>query len=148
MILGRMASNTSSSEGAEALDTAVSDHSGSLLENLGSLFGGTSSSEDGTKILGHVFGDSEEKVVSKISNNSGVSTTQVLQILSFVAPIIMAVLAKKKSSDGLDADGLSSVLSGQKSGDGSLLSSLATKMLDKDGDGSIVDDVFGMFTKK
>ena len=61
----------------------------------------------------------------------------------------MAYLAKKKATDNLDAGGLSDVLQQQTATNGNPLSQIATAMLDKNHDGSIVDDLLGgLFGKK
>lgn len=150
VIIGQMAKNASTPEGASKLDTAVAkDHgSGALLDSLGSLFGGGDSNADGDKILGHVLDSEQETANQKIANKTGVDAATVAKILSFLAPLVMAYLAKKKSSDNLDAGGVSDVLNQQKTSSGNPLSDIATAMLDKNGDGSILDDIVGGFFKK
>ncbi len=150
VILGQLANNTSTPEGTQQLDTAVSkDHSGgTLLDSLGSLFGGGDSNPDGNKILGHVFGDNQSAATSTIAKTTGVDSATVVKILSFLAPLVMAYLGKQKSTDNLDAGGLSTVLQQQKSPSGGALSQIATAVLDKNSDGNIVDDILGGFFKR
>jgi hypothetical protein len=103
MILGKLANNASSPEGAQSLDTALSqDHDGSILNNLGGLsnmiFGqeATPREADAGGILGHIFGGNQGQVVEKVSNQSGLSGGQVAQILMMLAPIVMGYLGKQK----------------------------------------------------
>lgn len=150
IILGQMGNNTASADGAASLDSAVEkDHTGgSLLEGLTSLFTGGDSSSDGSKILDHVFGNKTSAAAEQVAVKTGVDTATVVKILTFLAPLVMAYLGKKKADGGLDAAGLSDLLKNQKTNDGSPLTQLATAMLDKNKDGSIVDDLIGGLFKK
>ncbi|QQS22464.1 DUF937 domain-containing protein [Candidatus Saccharibacteria bacterium] len=144
-----MAHNSSTPDGAASLDTALTkDHSGSLLESIESLFGGGSSNPDGGNILGHVFGDKTSVAAETVAQKTGIDAATVANILSFAAPLIMAALAKKKTTAGLDAGGVSDLLKNQTAKNGNPLMSIATAMLDKNGDGNVVDDLLGgLFTK-
>lgn len=150
VILGQMGNNASTEEGAAKLDTAVAkDHTrGSLLDSLSGLFAGGDSNTDGGKILDHVLGDSKSKAADTISKQTGVDPATVIKILTFLAPLVMAYLGKKKTTDNLDAGGLSDLLKNQKSADGNPLMDIATAMLDKNKDGSFLDDVVGGLFKK
>ena len=150
VILGQLANNTRTPEGAQQLDTAISkDHAGgTLLDSLGSLFGSGDSNTDGGKILDHVLGDSQSIATSTIAKKTGVDPATVVKILGFVAPLVMAYLGKQKANDNHDAGGLSDVLQRQTSPSGGALSELATAVLDKNGDGSIVDDLLGSILKR
>lgn len=150
VIIGQMAKNASTPEGAGQLDAAVTkDHAGgSLLDSLGSLFGGGDSNVDGGKILGHVLGGGQDVANQKIAKKTGVDAATVAKILTFLAPLVMAYLAKQKATNNLDAGGVSDVLKQQKASSGNPLSDIATAMLDKNGDGSIIDDLIGGFFKK
>jgi hypothetical protein len=160
MILGQLTNNASTPQGAESLNNALEqNHDGSLLDNLGGLggliFGGQQQAAppppqaDGGGILGHIFGNSQGQVAQQVSNQTGVSTGQVAQILMMLAPIVMAYLGRQKQQQGVDAGGLGGLLGGllggqsQAAASGSL-GSLATSMLDRDGDGSSIDDIASM----
>ena len=151
VILGQMANNTASSDGAAALDAAVAkDHAGgSLLESITGLFTGGDTNTDGSKILEHVLGNDQTTATQSVAKQTGVDAATVVKILTFLAPLVMAYLAKKKATDNLDAGGLSDVLQQQTATNGNPLSQIATAMLDKNHDGSIVDDLLGgLFGKK
>lgn len=150
LILGAMKKNVSSSpQGAEGLMSALSSkHDGSILDNLGGLFGGgvdDSVMSDGAGILGHVFGNKQPQVESALSQKSGLDAGSVASILKIAAPIVMGFLAKQKSESNVsDANGLNSLLGGMLGGQPAENQSLITTLLDADGDGSILDDVAGM----
>ncbi len=150
VILGQMAKNTSKEDGAAALDAAVEkDHTGgSLLESLGTLFAGGDKNSDGDKILGHVFGKKQTTANQNIAAKSGVDAATVAKILTFLAPLVMAYLGKKKTADNIDAGGLSEMLGKQTDGGGSPLTQVATAMLDKNKDGNVVDDLLGGLFKR
>ncbi|HEX9961946.1 MAG TPA: DUF937 domain-containing protein [Pyrinomonadaceae bacterium] len=155
-ILGGLAKNAANPEGAQSLNNALEqDHDGSILNNLGGLgsliFGGNqqqaapSRQTDAGGILGHVFGNNQGQVAQQISNQSGLNAGQVAQILMMLAPIVMGYLSKQKQEQNLDAGGLSNWLGGQQqqiqqSPQGGFLE----RMLDRDGDGSSMDDIASM----
>jgi len=156
-ILGGLANNASNPEGAQNLNNALEqDHDGSILDNLGGLgsliFGGGQQATapprqaDAGGILGHIFGNNQGQVAEKISNQSGLNTGQVAQILMMLAPLVMGYLGKQKQEQNLDAGGLSNWLGGQQqqiqqnAPQGGFLES----MLDRDGDGSTMDDIASM----
>ena len=62
-----------------------------------------------------------------------------------LAPMVMGVLAQQKQQQGLDASGLTGMLGGAvQTQNANPLMQLATQFLDKDHDGSMVDDLMGM----
>lgn len=150
VILGQLANNTADRQGAEALDAAVAkDHAGgSLLDSLGSLFSGGQAPAEGGKILEHILGSNQTKTNDTIAKKTGVDAATVAQILAFLAPLVMAYLGRKKSTDKLDAGGLSDMLGKQQGANGSPLSQIATALFDKNGDGSVIDDLLGGFLNR
>ena len=149
LLLGAMKKNVSSPQGAEGLMSALSSkHDGSILDNLGGLFGGgvdDSVMNDGAGILGHVFGGKQPQVENALSQKSGMDTGSIANILKIAAPIVMGFLGKQKAQSNVsDANGLNSLLGGMLGGQPQQNQSLITTLLDADGDGSILDDVAGM----
>ncbi len=158
-ILGGLANNASTPQGAESLNNALEqDHSGGggggILDSLGGL-GGLASAvlgggqtprqADGGGILGHIFGNNQGQVAQQVSNNTGLGMGQVAQIMMMLAPMVMGYLGKQKQQQGLDAGGLQSMLGQQQqqiqqSPQGGFLSN----MLDSDHDGSMTDDIASM----
>jgi hypothetical protein len=152
-ILSGLARNAQNPQGAESLNNALEkDHNGGLLDNLMGYLGGglpapaeTTRQTDGGGILGHIFGNNQTQVAKEVSKNTGLDMGQVAQLLITLAPIVMNYLGQKKQQENLGADGLSNWLGGQQeqiqqSPQGGLLSSI----LDRDGDGSSVDDLASM----
>jgi hypothetical protein len=148
MILAGLAKNASSPQGADALDGALSrDHDGSLLDDLGGFLGGGAASSIGGAILGHVFGGRRGSMEDTLGRSTGLDGASAAKLLAMLAPIVMAALGKAKQTHGLDGGGLGDLLGGerrrmeQQSPDGF---GMLTRILDSDGDGSIVDDVGGL----
>jgi len=151
LILGAMKNNASSTEGASGLLKALGNekHGGGILDNLGSILGGGGIDEDvmqdGAGILGHVFGGRESNVAQAVSKSSGIDMGSAMNILKVAAPFLMSYLGKETRSQGVsDQNGIGDLLGGML-GDGEKESqSLINRLLDADGDGSIIDDVAGM----
>ena len=159
MILNGLANNASTPQGAQSLDNALAnDYSnGGVLGNLGGLagmiFGGQQSAPpprqaDAGGILGHILGGNQGNATQQISNQSGLNIGQVAQVLMFLAPIVMGYLGKQKQEQGLDANGLQNMLGEQQqqiqqSPQGGFLNNI----LDRDGDGSSMDDIASMAFK-
>ncbi len=155
MILSGLAKNASTPQGAENLNNALEqDHNGGLLENLTDYLGGglsqpsdTNRQTDGLGILGHIFGQKQGAVAQEVSQNTGLDVGQVAQLLIMLAPIVMSYLGKQKQQQGLGADGLSSLLQGQQQqmqSSGNPTMDMITGFLDKDRDGSAMDDLASM----
>lgn len=149
LILGAMKKNVSSPQGAQGLMNALSNnHDGSILDNLGGLFGGgvdDNVMNDGAGILGHVFGGAQPQVESALSQKSGMDMGSIANILKMAAPIIMGFVGKETRQNNVqDAGGMNNLLGGLLGGQPQQNQSLITTLLDADGDGSILDDVAGM----
>ncbi|HSK71665.1 MAG TPA: DUF937 domain-containing protein [Pyrinomonadaceae bacterium] len=152
VILGGLARNASDPQGAQSLNSAIEqDHDGSLLDNLmGYLGGGVSQPQasrqtNGIGILDHIFGNKQTEIAKEVSQNTDLDMGQVAQLLITLAPIVMSYLGKQKQEQNLDSGGLSNWLGGQRqqieqSPQGGFLNSI----LDRDGDGSSMDDLASM----
>ncbi len=170
-LINGLANNASTPEGAESLNTALdNDHSGGgILDNIGGLagmiFGGGQAAPpprqaDAGGILGHILGSNQGAVAQDVSQQTGLGMGQVAQILMFLAPIVMGYLGKQKQEQGVGADGLGGLLGGllgggqqaQQQSSGNVMVDMASSMLDRDHDGSAMDDIasmaFNYITKK
>ncbi len=153
-----LAKNTQDEKSAAGLANALEkDHDGSLLENLHDLIEGKAQqtnprAANGAGILKHILGGNQSNMVDVISGLSGLGAGKTGNLMTMLAPIVLQMLGKQKRQQNLDTGGLANILAGtlnqtrqtQGGASGGLLKSL----LDRDGDGSIVDDVAGMVIGK
>lgn len=167
VLMSALAKNAASPEGASALSNALErDHDGSILNDvIGMVTGGGAQSRsasppasggidigrmlNGSGILKHVLGGKQGGAVDMISKMSGLDSGKTGNLMAMLAPMIMGALGKAKKENNLDTSGLSSLLTGtvNKASNDNPIIGLATKFLDQDGDGSIMDDVAGIGLK-
>jgi hypothetical protein len=155
-LLGGLSKNAQSPEGAGGILAALDrDHDGSVLNDIMGMLGGgqqtqaPASALNGAGILGHILGGQQQNAAGMISQASGVAPEGVMGMMAQLAPLVMGVLGQQKQQQGFDASGLASLLGGSvQSQSSNPLMQMATKFLDKDGDGSMVDDVMGMVGSK
>lgn len=162
LLMGGLARNASSPQGAQALHSALErDHAGvdiggllgSVLgggggsgggigDLLGSVLGGGNTDSAGAgiggAILGHIFGGRREQAARGLGQTSGLGNQGASQLLAMLAPLVMAALGNMTRKQGLDANGLSGILGQehnrlQQGSVGGLLSGV----LDADGDGEV-----------
>ena len=90
--------------------------------------------DDGNRILGHILGskDASRQVAQKTSERTGIDSGILKKMLPVVATMVMGSLSKNKANFAGSGSGSSGGLG---------------KLLDADGDGSIMDDIAGMLGK-
>ena len=151
VLMAAMQRNASSPEGAQGLLSALTNqHDGSILNNLGGLFGDGGVDDkvinDGSKILGHVLGNKQSNVEKAISAKSGIDAGSVAQILKVAAPILMGMLGNQAKQQNVNSPGgLEGLLGGLLKGNSPQNErGFLESILDANNDGSIIDDVAGM----
>lgn len=138
---------------------------GGLGDLLGGLLGGKQTNTqdqippqfrktlNGGGILDHMLGDQKTQTAEQVSKSSGLSMSKVLPLMATLAPILMGMLGKTKRQTNTDAGGLGGVLmdmvtKGQSNPRQNAPDlGLAGSLLDRDGDGQVMDDVLGMGAK-
>ncbi|MBK8546142.1 MAG: DUF937 domain-containing protein [Saprospiraceae bacterium] len=154
VLMNAMAKNASNPDGAGSLVNAVTrDHDGSILDNITDYFSGqfqpqNPSAINGKGILDHLLGGKQETAASTIGKETGMDAGQIMKMMAMVAPILMGVLGKanQNTQNAPSGGGLIDMLlnSTKKINSQSNQGGLLSQILDKDGDGSIMDDVAGM----
>ena len=146
VLLGALARNAARPEGAEALHNALGrDHDGSILDNLTGAIS-SPNLQDGQGILEHVLGGRRDRVESSLSRASGLGGEQISKLLATLAPLVLGSLGKASRSGGMGVEDLSRMLGNESKSLESrepALGGLLTGLLDKDGDGSFLDDLAG-----
>jgi hypothetical protein len=150
LLLSAVARNASNPDQAQSLERAVSqDHDGSILNDVPGFIN-RAESGPGAGILSHVLGDRQQTVQNGLSKATGLDTGKTAQLLMMLAPLVMGALGRAKQERNLDAGGLSTLLAGEnehlKESAPGVLGALS-RFLDRNNDGSVMDDVSGMIGK-
>lgn len=98
LLLGAMTRNATQPGGLDALANAVNQHDGSAIDAFGQ--GQAPDMQDGQKILGHVFGGQQTAAANAVSQRAGISPQLAIQVLSMLAPLVMAYLSRQKQGQG------------------------------------------------
>jgi hypothetical protein len=147
LLMQAMGKNSSTTEGAQALTAALDQHKDADVNDISAFLKKVDTS-DGAKIVQHVLGEDNDQVQRNLAKKTGMDTSQVSNILTMLAPLVMGYLGQQKKEQNLDANGVSGLLTntlGQTSNSGML--NMATQLLDADKDGSFIDDVGDMLGK-
>jgi len=122
------------------VDVLDQDKDGSILDNVSSWMG-TEGTANGVSILGSLFEGKEDRVSQYASRESGLNMATLSKLFAMAAPVIMSYLGRqKKQSNGDLADLLGSLNQGFQ-GNSSSSMQLIDRLLDQDGDGSVLDDL-------
>ena len=122
LLIKFMTSNASSQSGALSLLGALGQHTNrkSIADQIAEA-----DTDDGSKIIGHIFGNQQNAVVSSLAQQAGISNADVSSALAGMAPAILSGLSAANStashaaagrvdlSDGLDLSELVTLFGGQ-----------------------------------
>jgi len=138
--------NTQSANGLEGLMKAMQkgDHQ-RYVERSDEVFT-DAAREDGNKILGHILGSKgvSRNLAGQVATETGVGADLVKKMLPQAAALLMGALGQQSQSGGALGQ-LAEMLGG---GQRSQANSLLGRFLDRDNDGSIVDDLMAMAAKQ
>ena len=102
LILGKLGQNAKTDEGARSLSDALDYHAGRQYNSPQDI-----DENDGKGILGHIFGDSTtDRVAGEIGKEAGVDKGMSMKLLTMLAPLALAYLARKKQTNQLDERGV------------------------------------------
>jgi hypothetical protein len=129
--------NAASDAGLSSLLSALSTGKHQAYLNDPSVLSAPATAADGNAVLGHIFGSKEisRAVAAQASQKTGVDTSILKKMLPIVAAMAMGGLARQTSSAGAAGD--------PRAARGGLMSMLEP-LLDRNRDGSMMDDVTGM----
>lgn len=149
-LMKALGQNASTPEGASALAKALEQHEEDDVDDLDGFLGKVDTN-DGEKILEHILSGKKQVVQQNLASQTGLQSSQVSGLLTQLAPLLLGALGQQKKQQNLDASGISNLLNGAISGGNSGLMGMASKILDADKDGDIMDDIgnlIGSFMKK
>jgi hypothetical protein len=147
MLLAALARNSAQEGGAAALRNALDAHDGGILGNLAGVIGQATHASDGDGIVGHVLGDQRPTMERGLAGVSGLDADSARRLLALLAPIVMGYLGRKARTDGLSAGSLAAMLGHATTtarDNATQPASILTSLLDRDGDGSVADDLGNM----
>ena len=154
-IVAAISKNAQRPGGVDALVSAVDrDHDGSILDDaLGFLMGSRQPTNtrmtNGAGILKHVLGGRQEGAADIIGQMAGLDKNKTGQLMTTLAPLIMGAIGKARNQQGLNTQGVGELLSRtvQSQTNQRQEMGLIGKLLDQDGDGSVMDDLANMGMK-
>ena len=145
LLLAALARKAANPEGAQSLHSAINnDHDGSIFDNLSGYLGDPQSA-NGAGILGHVLGGNQSAVANNLAGATGLDQGSAGNLLATLAPLVMGAVGQAQQKQGLDASGLSSMLTAQEqtaqaNAPADVMGMLGS-MLDQNQDGSAIDDL-------
>ena len=148
VLMGSLAKNAESdTTQAASINEALNKHDGSILSNIN--ISDLLASDDGKKIIGHILGNKTAAVEQTVAKETNASPSQIESLLKIAGPLLMGTLGKQKAEQGLDLEGLTSLLSNEKQAmkSDSTIQSMIFDFIDQNNDGSIIDDVLNIAGK-
>jgi hypothetical protein len=133
--------NVSSESGLQGLLSALSGGNHRRYLEDPSVLEREETRQDGNGILGHIFGskDVSRRVAQNAADKTGLGVSILKKMLPLVAAMAMGSLSKRAA----EPEFRNAMSGGQQSG----LLGMLTPFLDADKDGSVADDLLGMFGK-
>ena len=159
LLLSAISKNANHQETGGGLFGAIEkDHDGGILSDLMSVFSGKKKAQsarttNGTGIVNHLLGKRQLEAAQIISQMSGLDIFKSGVLMQLIAPVIMGVVGQKQKSKGLDLGGLAQILLGggqqapQQAPQARSAGGAFGKLLDMDGDGSMMDDLLNIGMK-
>jgi hypothetical protein len=131
----------------EAVGQVAQGDDGSILNDVMGFVGNAGAANMGSALLGQVLGGGTHNAMADtISQNTGMDSGAATQLLGMLAPLVMGALGKSSQEQGgLDINGIVQMLGGMSGGNDFL--GMATKAIDADGDGNIVEDIGNIMGK-
>lgn len=99
-LLGGLDANAQDEAGAASLQQALLQHEDRLPDD-GQIDVNTIDTDDGDKIVGHVFGEHTDAVAQQLGGmGGGLSSGLIRKLLPMLAPIVMSYIAKRMRGGG------------------------------------------------
>ncbi|MBU6343283.1 MAG: DUF937 domain-containing protein, partial [Bacteroidetes bacterium] len=118
-ILAGFLSKTDDVDSMTSIHASLSNFNPNFLDNLGGLLNGGNLAQNDPKdafghLLGHILGPKVPAVSNIISAFSGLKSDSTSALLGMVGPLLMGILHKEIQTGGLNVNGFTNLLLGQK----------------------------------
>ena len=117
-ILAGLVGKAAKPDGAKSIFDALNRQDSGLLGNLPGMVGGTNQSSlvnNGTSVLTSLLsGSVVNGLAGAVAKYAGVGETPAKSLLGMLGPVVMGTLGQEQKASKLDANGLASLLAGQK----------------------------------
>lgn len=161
LLLNAISKNANNQQSGGGLFGAIErDHDGGILGDLMGIFTGQKQTNNpktmnGAGIVNHLLGQRQLEAAKIVNEMSGLDFFKSGVLAQLIAPVIMGVVGQKQKSNGLDLGGLAQILLGggqqqqqqQQQSQGGGAGGMFAKLLDMDGDGSVMDDLLNLGMK-
>lgn len=151
LLIGGLAQNGSQASNGWNLLTAFLDknHDGGVMDDMLRMVTGsetqTAPQNQYHSVLSSLLGEKQQAAIAgKVQADSGISLESVMKLLPMLAPIIVGALSKVQKSENLTQDTLGNFLEVEQTKVASRspeAQSFLSGLLDKNNDGSVMDDV-------
>jgi OmpA-OmpF porin, OOP family len=119
-LLAGLLEKSSDTSAMSGIFSTISKFDSGILQQLGGLIGGGNLAHNDPKdisgqLMGSLFGAKVPAITSAVAAFSGVKQSSASSLLGLAGPLVMGLLSKKISSEGLNLSGLVSLLQSEKS---------------------------------
>jgi hypothetical protein len=108
MLMEALNRNTNKPRDAQSLAKALEQHQDDNVDNLENYLQNVDT-QDGSKILEHIFPNEKQAVQSILSKITGLKQDQASSLLASLARMLLGFLGNQKKSMNLDADDISNL---------------------------------------
>jgi hypothetical protein len=98
-LLGALQKNAASPDGAKALDKALEAHKEDKVDDILGFLKNVDTN-DGAKMLQHIFGGNKDAVQSDLAQKAGLQSNQASDLLTQLAPLVLGALGNQKKQGG------------------------------------------------
>jgi len=129
LILGGLKRQMEKRGGADRVNHILNKYGDAgVLEDVGGIFSAKAQNENPDPALGGLLGDSGAQAANMISSQFNIDAKTAMKIIVMLAPIILGALTRKRDDGGTGPSRIAA-------------------LIDQNGDGSILDDVAGLFAE-
>lgn len=112
-LLGALAENAATEEGAEPIADLVDSVGPSILDDVDGFLD-KDETDLGDGVLEALFGDDRSELLGGLSSEGSLGSSGYAKLLPRLAPLILGAVAKRKADDDLDVAGLAAALTAER----------------------------------